>query len=318
MAVLGPLACFDPAACLEDCCARGAALPFAACFACADFVLAADLAFPSPPGPLPGAADFVLAADLAFGPPSGLATGALARSRRPASALPRYASRAAVRFRIAEVLGNVGVAIGNVASMPRIVTPCRIGDAGAIELIVAIDIDVDAAAPPVEAAPNRRTDGRPRRKGQDTPAGEAGGGPVEGFIAWMGPVPVNNPGVVDRDVHVFGACRLYGDDRRRAAFRRRYHAHLLLVGGLEMARGLGALPQALDCRQELFLLGQNCIAQLLRPVELVAHHLQCLGYRGEGPDARFPWLLLHGILQWLAGETRVFTQPACRWTTSVG
>jgi hypothetical protein len=85
-----------------------------------------------------------------------------------------------------------------------------------------------------------------------------------------------------------------------------------------MAGGLGALPQALDCRQELFLLGQKCIAQLLRPVELVAHHLQRLGYRGEGPDARFPWLLLHGILQCLAVRPELSRSQRAAWTTSVG
>ena len=76
-----------------------------------------------------------------------------------------------------------------------------------------------------------------------------------------------------------------------------------------MTGSLGALPQALDRRQHLVLLRQKRIAQLLRPGEFIAHHLQCLGHRSERLDARVPWLLLHGILQGWAGETGILTRP---------
>jgi hypothetical protein len=64
-------------------------------------------------------------------------------------------------LRIAETLGDFGVAIRNVAPMPRIVTPCVINYVDAIELIVPIDIDIDAASAPVEVAPHRGTSGHP-------------------------------------------------------------------------------------------------------------------------------------------------------------
>jgi hypothetical protein len=70
---------------------------------------------------------------------------------RPASI--RFSSSGALR--IAEMLGDLAVAIGNVASMPGIMTPCRIGDFGAIELIVAVNVDVDAASAPIQATPDR-------------------------------------------------------------------------------------------------------------------------------------------------------------------
>ena len=51
-----------------------------------------------------------------------------------------------------------------------------------------------------------------------------------------------------------------------------------------------------DRRQEILLLGKERIAQLLRPIQLVIHHLQGLRHCGERLDTRIPWLLLHGIL----------------------
>jgi hypothetical protein len=101
--------------------------------------------------------------------------------------------------RIAEALADLWIAIRDVAAMPGIVTPCIVGDLGAIELVEAIDVDIDAIPPPVEVAPNRRADGNRGGKRQYAATGEAGRIPIVGFVLWVGPTPARD-GVAMRAV----------------------------------------------------------------------------------------------------------------------
>src|SRR6185436_11694705 len=95
---------------------------------------------------------------------------------------------------ITETLANLCIAIGDVAAMPGIVAPGIVGDFGAIELVEAIDVDIDAIAPPVEVAPNRRSNGGGGCKGQYTTAGKADRIPIVGLVLVVRPGAVDDPG----------------------------------------------------------------------------------------------------------------------------
>src|SRR5262245_32091725 len=116
-----------------------------------------------------------------------------------------FSSRGAIG--IAEALGNPGVAIGNVAAMPGIVTPCAVGDVGAIELVVAIDVDVGPVAPPIDVTPNRRSDGDGGCKREYAATGEAARIPIEWLIVRVGPVAIDDPRIIKRHRNVFVTCR---------------------------------------------------------------------------------------------------------------
>ena len=64
---------------------------------------------------------------------------------------------------------------------------------------------------------------------------------------------------------------------------------LLLVRGQHIVR-LRPLPEALDSVHDVRLLRQHCVSELLRPIELIAHHLQHRGRRCQRFDAGVPAL----------------------------
>ena len=94
--------------------------------------------------------------------------------------------------------------------MPSIVTPGSISDVGSIELVEAIDIDVDAVSPPVEITPDGRASDYGGSKGQYAAARVAGWVPIEWFILWVRPVAVTNLWIIDRYIQILGICRLNG------------------------------------------------------------------------------------------------------------
>ena len=73
---------------------------------------------------------------------------------------------------------------------------------------------------------------------------------------------------------------------------------------------LGAQP--LNGVHHIGLLRENCVTELLCPVQLVAHHLQHVGGCRERFDAFVPSLLVDLVLQRIALEILVLCDPTSR------
>ena len=89
--------------------------------------------------------------------------------------------------------------LGSLCARRRGLSPVACFARCAIELVEAIDVDIDAIPPPVEVAPNRRADGNRGGKRQYAATGEAGRIPIVGFVLWVGPTPARD-GVAMRAV----------------------------------------------------------------------------------------------------------------------
>ena len=235
-----------------------------------------------------------------------LATGVGAAAKR----IPRCG---VARLSAAVLLGDALVAIRHGAAMVGVVVPVAVRDVGAVEVVVAIDVDVDVAAAPVAIAPQRAAD--------DDAGGEAEQRAAVGIVAIAGRIPVirrvrrirpcavHHGRVVRRHVDDFGIGRLDLDDRGAVLHFRR---DLLLLGVLERALRDGLGAQRLRGRHHFLLLRQEGVAELLRPVELLAHHRQHLRKHGERLDRRVPGLALQRVFQRLALEARVRLHPPLR------
>ena len=85
---------------------------------------------------------------------------------------------------------------------------------------------------------------------------------------------------------------------------------LLLFRRLELVGCLRSRAQPLDRVHHVGLLRQHRIAELLRPVELVAHHAQHGRHGDERLHAGVPALLVQRRLQLVAGQSLVGARPA--------
>ena len=83
----------------------------------------------------------------------------------------------------------------------------------------------------------------------------------------------------------------------------------LLVRGLQLVRRLRSCAQALDGVHHVGLLGQNGVAEILRPIELVAHHRQHRRRSNQGFHAIVPSLLVDGGFELVALETLIGAEP---------
>src|ERR1051326_5041389 len=186
-----------------------------------------------------------------------------------------------------------------------------------IVLAVERHVGDDAGAPPMVAAPERRTDVECRPEAPHRPDRPPLRIPEERCI---GRRPIahaeNDHRVVDRHTDHIGLDRLYDVDhvrpRPRITGRRRLLPDLQLLAALEVAGGIGLGAQRLHRARDVVGLRQKSLAELLGPIELVVHHRQHLRHRGEPLDARIPGLLLHGVLEVLTLEARVVLGPAGR------
>src|ERR1051326_8460351 len=184
-----------------------------------------------------------------------------------------------------------------------------------IVLAVERHVGDDAGAPPMVAAPERRTDVECRPEAPHRPDRPPRRIPEERCI---GRRPIahaeNDHRVVDRHIDHIGLDRLYDVDhvrpRPRITGRRRLLPDLQLLAALEVAGGIGLGAQRLHRARDVVGLRQESLAELLGPIELVVHHRQHLRHRGEPLDARIPGLLLHGVLEVLTLEARVVLGPA--------
>jgi hypothetical protein len=168
-------------------------------------------------------------------------------------------------------------------------TPLHLGAVKVpVDIGSLVDVDVHVAATPVAVAEDGPGSGQ-----ADAPCKASGQRctrivgriwwPVVRWIGGRAPGAVDNGRIVGRhvnDLRVRGLNphnSLAGLPLDRS--RRRLHDHVLLLVRLEVPRLLRSRPQPLHRRQHILLLGEEGIAQLLRPVELVVHRLTRLGKR---------------------------------------
>ncbi len=89
--------------------------------------------------------------------------------------------------------------------------------------------------------------------------------------------------------------------------------HLLLRGRLEIAGGLGLLPQFLNRIHHIGLLSQESFTHLLRPGRLFSHHGEDLRKRRQRLHAQVPVHRVQGVIERVPFKARVFLQPAVRF-----
>ena len=186
---------------------------------------------------------------------------------------------------------------------PRSATAARPAYA---DIVVA---PVEVAAPIIAArrpAPERIT-GAECDTARDKPGADiAGRGKVIGRIVGIRPVAVDDAGVIIGNIHRIGIRRLDGDD---LLVRHLLNLDGLLLGRCQLVVGLRLGAQTLDGIHHVRLLGHDRIAELLRPIELGAHHRQHVRCRYQRLDALIPILLVDGGLQRIAFEILVGLQP---------
>jgi len=185
--------------------------------------------------------------------------------------------------------------------MLRIVLPSAIGRQGrgaiasadicvAIEVVVAVDVDVVAAptaVPAITSAPersHRHTD----TKGESHPSC---------VISWRRIIDrrirvrrgaPHHRGIVRRYVNDFRTCRL---DYNHAFVIDRLCFYLLLLGRLQIALLLGLLPHALYSGHHIALLGKERIPQISSPLNIVGEPFRHVWNSRKRLDACVPRLL---------------------------
>jgi len=130
---------------------------------------------------------------------------------------------------------------------------------------------------------------------------------VIGWIVRVGPGSVNRRRIVVRHVDRIGIGRL--DDDHLLAFLR-LNADLLLLGGDQLFAVVRFGAKALDRVHHIRLLREHGIAEILGPVELVAHHRNDVRRAGKRLDAVVPGLFVDLLLQGIALQILAFLQPA--------
>ena len=200
---------------------------------------------------------------------------------------------------VAEALLNVDVVVSNALTMRGIVLPV-IPDVGRPVEVVDVEVavaPVESAAPVIAPASDRPgcTEGETRRDHAGADIGRVA--EVIGWIFRIRPGSINRRRIVVRHVHRIGIGLL--DDDRLLVFLC-LNADLLLLGGDQLLVVIGLGAQALDRVHHVRLLREHGIAQVLGPVDLVAHHRNDVCGAGERLDAVVPRLLLDLRLQRIA------------------
>jgi hypothetical protein len=88
------------------------------------------------------------------------------------------------------------------------------------------------------------------------------------------------------------------------------HDDTLFIRTPQVTLGLGPLSELLDRAHHLLLLTKESVSQLLRPLELVVHHLQERGEVYERFHARVPVLLFQRSRQVVPFQVRICLNPA--------
>ena len=213
----------------------------------------------------------------------------------------------------AEFGRDARVVVTDVAAVRRIVRPVIAVDV--VDVGRAVDVDVSAA--PIEAAAPaiaarrptaERIAGAERQPGRQNCDADIGRRrPVIGRIVRIRPVTIDHGGIVIRHVELVRIGRRDVDVLLAA---RALRGHRLLAGRLQLVVGLRLHTQALDRIHDVGLLRQHRVAELLRPVELVAHHVEHVGRGRERFYAVVPVLLVDRRLERVALESLVGIGPA--------
>ena len=191
-----------------------------------------------------------------------------------------------------------------------IVVPVSTTTAWSIDIDVVVG-PVDVATPIASAAsptPNRvtRTERQASRK-ECAAARPIAGSPVIRGIGRVRPRAINHRRIVVRHIDRFRIRRLNDDDLLAAlGFLR----NLLLLGRCQLFVRICLGAQTLDTVHYIGLLREHGVAELLRPVELVAHHVEHRRRGDERSHAFIPSLLIDGGFQGVVLEALVFLQPA--------
>jgi hypothetical protein len=85
--------------------------------------------------------------------------------------------------------------------------------------------------------------------------------------------------------------------------------HLLLFGRFQVALVLGFLAHALDGIHQIALLGQECVAQIGGPLNVVCEAIYYIRQSRESLDAGIPCLFGDGISKRFVLEVLVLLQP---------
>src|SRR5262249_52847894 len=228
--------------------------------------------------------------------------------------------RAVADVVVAEALLDIRVVVAHALAMLRIVLPVvagvdvvdvdgAVGDDVAVAPIHPAAPDVVARAPPPDQVTGAEADAGANDAGADI----AGITPGVRRIVRIRPTAIDPRGLVVGHVALVRTGLLDGDDLlaapTTAAAAGRRDRHLLLLGGLQLVVLLRPVSQPLDRVHHVRLLSQHRIAELLRPVELVAHHLEGIGCCREALDAVVPALLVDRGLERIALEILVLVDP---------
>jgi len=173
-----------------------------------------------------------------------------------------------------------------------------------VDVRVLVIVDVHVAPMPVAMSPRippRDADGDPGEKRRPRVWGRVD---VIRGVRGVRPHAVHHRGVVRRHVHDLRVGLLDNDDLGILLDH-----HLLFLRRLQVARLQRLRPERLHGGKNVLLLGEEGVPQFLRPVQLVAHHLEDLGKVHEGFDARVPLLLLEGRGQAVSLEFLVRLHP---------
>ena len=175
-----------------------------------------------------------------------------------------------------ELVAHLLALVGHLPATLGAMLPLVRGDLGPVDVDVVplVDVDIDVVAMPVEMVPAPDA-GRDCNAGAPEVAVDVRGAgivPVVGRIVRIPPGAVDDGRLIDRDVDGLGRRRL--DDVDGLCVRARLLHDLLLLVALEVACFVRLGAQELDLVHHLVLLGEKRIAELLRPVELVAHGLE--------------------------------------------
>ena len=219
---------------------------------------------------------------------------------------------------IAKPLLQVSIVVPHTLPMRGIVAPML--DMGTAIYVDGSAAPVDAAAAPVTAAAPISAGGPPpkpvgRAEG-DTCRDEAGADiagvtPVVGVGGIIGVRPIAKDHLRLIIGHVKG-IRHGRFDVDELPVLVLPDCDDLLLGRHELLSVIGLGTHPLHCIHDVLLLGQERLAEFLRPVELVAHHLQNRRCRDQRLDARVPLLLLRRSLQRVSLEILVLIHPTLR------
>ena len=222
------------------------------------------------------------------------------------------------------LLPDLRIGIADASPVVRVMLPCvgtdctiaqPVGvDAVGIDTVEPVHVDIDVARSPVRSspAPERAGDrdtspeGKPRRQRRSEVIASRRR-IVGGRIGRVGPCAVDDGRIVGGHVHRVGLRRL--DNDRRDVLR-----DDLLRVALQGSRRLRSASQRLHRGKHVALLRQECVTQLLCPVELIAHHLQHGREGYQRLHACVPVLPIERLEQCIALQVHVawLRKPAVR------